>query len=297
MALEQRQQDFIQYLRFEKRYSQHTAIAYEKDLQQFSQYLLEQFNLTEIEDVAHFHIRSWLAELKEDQNKARTLNRKISSLSSFFKYLMKQGVVQANPVRQLHALKLPERLPTFLKETEMEHVMEEQAFGEGFKGFTDRLICDLLYQTGMRRSELLSLKESDIEWSLRQIRILGKGNKERLVPVSAMILDTLKEYIEEKKNIENYDSNHLLILESGEPLYAGYVYRVVKQHLGTATTLKKKSPHVLRHTFATHLLNNGANIQAIKDLLGHSSLAATQVYTHINVEKLKEIHKLNHPRG
>ena len=297
MALEQRQQDFIQYLRFEKRYSQHTIVAYEKDLQQFSQYLLEQFNLTETEGVAHFHIRSWLAELKEDEHKARTINRKLSSLSSFFKYLMKKGLAEANPVRQLHALKLPERLPTYLKEQEMEHVMEEQAFGEGFRGFTDRLICDLLYQTGMRRSELLGLKESDVEWSLKQVRILGKGNKERLVPVSPMILETIKEYIEEKQNIENCDGGHLLVLESGEPLYAGYVYRVVKRHLGMATTLKKKSPHVLRHTFATHLLNNGANIQAIKDLLGHSSLAATQVYTHINVEKLKEIHKLNHPRG
>jgi integrase/recombinase XerC len=297
MALEQRQQDFIQYLRFEKRYSQHTIIAYEKDLKQFSQYFLEQFGLSDAVSIGHFHIRSWLAELKEDSQKARTINRKMSSLNSFFRYLMKQQIVSANPVRQLHALRVPERLPTYLKETEMEHVMEEQEFGEGFKGFTDRLICDLLYQTGMRRSELLELKETDIEWSLKQIRILGKGNKERLVPVSPMILETIKEYIEEKKNIENYNSNHLLILESGEPLYAGYVYRVVKQHLNGATTLKKKSPHVLRHTFATHLLNNGANIQAIKDLLGHSSLAATQIYTHINVEKLKEIHKRNHPRG
>ena len=150
----------------------------------------------------------------------------------------------------------------------------------------------------MRRNELLQLKERDIEWSLKQVRILGKGNKERLVPLSPMLLETLNDYIAEKKRtLENYDETYLLVLETGEPLYAGYVYRVVKKYLTSATTLSKRSPHVLRHTFATHLLSNGANIQAIKDLLGHSSLAATQVYTHNNIEKLKEIHKLNHPRG
>lgn len=201
-----------------------------------------------------------------------------------------------NIVRQLHALKLPERLPIFLKETETEKLLEELAFDEGFKGFTDRMICELLYQTGMRRNELQQLKEQDVEWSLNQLRILGKGNKERLVPVSPMLLQSLKEYIAEKKK-EGYSREQLLVLESGQPLYAGYIYRVVNKYLNATTTLKKKSPHVLRHTFATHLLNNGANIQAIKDLLGHSSLAATQVYTHNNIDKLKEIHKLNHPRG
>jgi integrase/recombinase XerC len=297
MVLEQRQKDFLQYLRFEKRYSQHTLIAYETDLHQFTQYLTEQFGVQEPEQVALFHVRSWLAALKDEKQGARTINRKISSLSSFYKYMLRLKQVTKNPVTQLHGLRLPERLPTFVKEHEAERLLEEVSFGEGFKGFTDRLICDLLYQTGMRRNELLELKEKDIEWSLNQIRVLGKGNKERLIPFNPILLDSIREYIEEKKNIENYDSKHLLILESGEPLYAGYIYRVVKRYLTIATTVKKKSPHVLRHSFATHLLNNGANIQAIKDLLGHSSLAATQVYTHNNIDKLKEIHKLNHPRG
>ena len=297
MVLEQRLNDFLQYLRFEKRYSHHTLTAYQKDLDQFHQYISQQFDISEVEPLALFHVRSWLAGLKDDNQTPRTINRKISSLNSFFKYLMKTGVVQKNPVSQLHALRLPERLPTYLKENETDRLLEELQFEEGFKGFTERVVCDLLYQTGMRRNELLELKEKDIEWSLKQVRVLGKGNKERLLPVSPMLLETLKDYINEKQNIANHDTNHLLILESGQPLYAGYIYRVVKKYLTIATTQKKKSPHVLRHTFATHLLNNGANIQAIKDLLGHSSLAATQVYTHNNIDKLKEIHKTSHPRG
>ncbi|MGN6567381.1 MAG: tyrosine-type recombinase/integrase [Flavipsychrobacter sp.] len=297
MMFEQWQTDFLQFLRFEKRYSQHTLTAYNKDLDQFREYIQSEFDITNPQELAHFHIRSWLATLKDDAQMARTINRKLSSLNSFYKYLLRHNLVEKNPVKQLHALRLPERLPSYIKENETEHFLEELQFAEGFKGFTERLICELLYQTGMRRNELLQLKEQDIEWSLRQVRILGKGNKERLVPVSPMLLHTLKDYIDEKKKLEKYDESHLLILETGEPLYAGYIYRVVKKYLTAVTTLAKRSPHVLRHTFATHLLSNGANIQAIKDLLGHSSLAATQVYTHNNIEKLKEIHKLNHPRG
>jgi integrase/recombinase XerC len=297
MDLEQRKNDFIQYLRFEKRYSAHTIAAYELDLRQFQQYLEEEYEPLQVSDLSHFHIRSWLAALKDQQDKERTINRKISTLNSFFKFLLRTAVVETNPVSQLHALRLPERLPAYLKEGETHILLEVLDFEEGFKGFTDRMICELLYQTGMRRGELAGLKEADIEWSLKQIRILGKGNKERLVPVSNELLDRMKQYLEDKSNIKNADKDHFLVLESGQPLYVEYIYKTVKKYLSMATTLKKKSPHVLRHTFATHLLNNGANIQAIKDLLGHSSLASTQVYTHNNIERLKEIHQLNHPRG
>lgn len=288
---------FIQYLRFEKRYSNHTLTAYHTDLLDFRDYIATEFTLTGINDISHFHIRGWLAGMKEKKFSARTINRKISSLNSFYKYLLRLAVIDKNPVGQVHAQRLPERLPVYLKEQETRHLLEEVIFEEGFKGFTDRLICELLYSTGMRRNELLQLKEKDIEWSLNQIRILGKGNKERLLPVSPALLDSLRDYLQEKRKLETCNEEFLLNLSNGAPLYAGYVYRIVKKYLSSATTLHKKSPHVLRHTFATHLLNNGANIQAIKDLLGHSSLAATQVYTHNNVEKLKEIHKLNHPRG
>jgi len=294
---DERLTDYIHYLKFEKRYAAHTLIAYQKDLEQFSDYLLTECELSELKDISHFHIRGWLAGMKEAKHTARTINRKISSLNTYYKYLQKHGHTAVNPVSKLHAQRLPERLPVYLKESETQLLLEELEFEDGLKGFTDRLICELLYSTGMHRNELLQLKERDIEWSLRQIRILGKGNKERLVPVSPVILDDLRAYIAAKRTLDMHNDIYLLNLSNGEPLYSGYVYRVVTKYLGQITTLKKKSPHVLRHTFATHLLNNGANIQAIKDLLGHSSLAATQVYTHNNIDKLKEIHKNNHPRG
>ena len=288
---------FIHYLKFEKRYSTHTIGAYEQDLEQFSKYVNKEFHLQDTTTATHFHVRSWLAGMKEAKFSARTINRKISSLNSFYKHLLRHGNIEKNPVSQVHAQRLPARLPVFLKESETEVLLEELQFDEGFSGFTDRLVCELLYATGMRRNELLQLREKDIEWGLRQLRVLGKGNKERLIPVSQSLLDTLRDYLSAKKELGFTVTDHLLVLESGKPLYAGYIYRTVNRYLTAITTLKKRSPHVLRHTFATHLLNNGANIQAIKDLLGHSSLAATQIYTHNNIEKLKEIHKQSHPRG
>ena len=294
---DERLTDFIHYLRFEKRYSAHTLTAYQKDLSQFREYLSRECNLTELKLITHFHIRGWLAGMKGDKQTARTINRKISSLNSYYKYLLRHGHTDNNPVRQLHAQRLPERLPVYLKESESQHLLDEVQFEPGFKGSTDRLICELFYATGMRRNELQQLKETDIEWGLNQVRILGKGNKERLLPVSPVLLDTIRDYLAQKHKLEKHDTQYLFNLESGEQLYAGYIYRTVTRYLAESTTSQKKSPHVLRHTFATHLLNNGANIQAIKDLLGHSSLAATQVYTHNNIDKLKEIHKQNHPRG
>lgn len=289
--------DYIQYLRFEKRYSTNTLTAYKKDIEQFLEYIEQQFTITDIAAISHFHIRSWLADHKESGSTARTLNRKLSSLNSFYKYLLKHYRVSKNPVTLLHSQKLPERLPQYLKEQETGYLLEEVSFGEGFKGFTDRMICTILYQAGLRRAELLSLKEKDVEWSLKQIRVIGKGNKERLVPINEDLLEDLKLYISEKRQLKIDADEALLVLESGKPLYAGYIYRTVNRYLRLVTTITKKSPHTFRHTFATHLLNNGANIQAIKELLGHSSLAATQVYTHNNIDKLKEIHKTAHPRG
>jgi len=297
LMFDERLTDFIQYLGFEKRYSQHTLTAYQNDLEQFRDYLAGECAISALKDVSHFHIRGWLAGMKTDKQADRTINRKISSLNSYYKYLMRLGYAEKNPIRSLHTRRLPERLPTYLKESETQHLLEEVDFEAGFKGATDRLICELLYATGMRRAELLQLKEADVEWGRNQMRILGKGNKERMVPVSPALLDTIRDYLHNKRQLETCDSTYLLNTGSGQPLYAGYIYRTVTRYLAQTTTLKKKSPHVLRHTFATHLLNNGANIQAIKDLLGHSSLAATQIYTHNNIDKLKEIHKQNHPKG
>jgi integrase/recombinase XerC len=295
--LTHRLEDFYQYLRFEKRFSEHTQIAYQTDLNHFTSFVKEQFEVKEETELESFHIRSWLALLKEEKKQARTINRKLSSLNSFLLFLLKNNFIKTNPASSIHSLKLPERLPTFIKEKEAEILLEEIDYGEGFRGKTENLICELLYQTGIRRSELISLEEKDIEWGLQQIRVFGKGKKERLIPINFLLLEKIKSYLESKKTQENCNRQQLLVLENGKPLYAAYVYSVVKKYLNMVTTLRKKSPHVMRHSFATHLLNNGANIQAIKELLGHSSLAATQVYTHTNIEQLKEIHRKNHPRG
>jgi len=288
---------FVHYLRFEKRYSPHTLSAYECDVTQFNDYLQSNYPNITIANATHFHIRSWLATQKELSQTARSINRKMSSLSSLYVYLEKNGLATQNPVKKLHALRLPERLPTAMKEVETEKLLHDTPLPEGFEGQTIQLICELFYATGIRRSELQHLKENDIEWSRKTIRILGKGNKERLIPVSEQTLHNLKVYLTEKRKQEHYNDIYLFNLPSGLPLYAVYINRVVKTHMLNATTLHKKTPHVLRHSFATHLLNNGANIQAIKELLGHSSLAATQVYTHNDISRLKEIHKQNHPRG
>lgn len=288
--------DFTHYLRFEKRYSTLTLKAYESDLGKFSAYLTIHYPEILLPEINHLHLRSWLSSLKECDQKASSINRKISSLSSYFKFLLRKGVVSKNPVSLLHNMRLPERLPQFLKVSETEFLFEELQFEANLKGITERLILELLYTTGIRRAEIINLKESDIEWSMQQIRVWGKGNKERLLPVADSLLDTLRDYIGLKKS-ENIQTLNLLVLPNGKPLYDKYVYLTVKKYLSQVSTIKKKSPHVLRHTFATHLLNNGASIQAIKELLGHASIAATQVYTHINIDELKKIHKLSHPRG
>jgi integrase/recombinase XerC len=288
---------FLQYLKYEKRYSPLTSLAYEKNLLDFFAYLLTIYAIEDLKQIKHLHIRSWLASLKEAKQTATTINRKQSVLRSFFKYAQTQDWILTNPISTLRALRTPERIPNFLKDEETDFLFEELSFGEGFKGFTDRLILELLYQTGMRRAELLALKEQQIEWSLHHLRVLGKGNKERLIPISQHLESQMQAYINEKKRLFENPNTSFFILENGQNLYAGYVYRLVKKHLSATTSLKKKSPHVMRHTFATQLLNNGANLQAIKDLLGHSSLASTQIYTHNHISKLKDIHKKNHPRG
>lgn len=288
---------FLQYLKYEKRYSPLTSLAYEKNLRDFFAYLLTTYAIEDIKQIKHLHIRSWLASLKEAKQTATTINRKQSVLRSFFKYAQTQNWILTNPISTLRSLRTPERIPIFLKDEETEFLFEELSFGEGFKGFTDRLILELLYQTGMRRAELLALKEQQIEWSLHHVRVIGKGNKERLIPISKYLESQMQAYINEKKRLFENPNTTFFILENGQNLYAGYVYRLVKKHLSATTSLKKKSPHVMRHTFATQLLNNGANLQAIKDLLGHSSLASTQIYTHNHISKLKDIHKKNHPRG
>jgi integrase/recombinase XerC len=296
MSLENYCSQFIRYIRFEKRLSPHTVLAYTNDLEQLRTYLLLEYEIEELSQVADIHIRSWLVSMKELKLSGKSLQRKISAVKSLFKYLMRTGVLTANPTLSVKVPKAPRSLPVFLEEQQTEALLE-QTYSPGFEGDTERLIIELLYQTGMRRGELVQLKESDVEFSRKQIRILGKGNKERMVPVSEFLLNDLKLYMENKRKKFSESNKFLLSLKSGKQVYPGYVYHVVKRHLERVTTLKKRSPHVLRHTFATQLSNNGAELNAIKELLGHSSLAATQIYTHNNIEKLREVYRKAHPKS
>lgn len=287
---------FLQYLQFEKRYSQHTITSYQNDLEQFFVYIEGAFDVPAIDKISSAQIRSWMASLKEDKMASKTINRKISSLKSFFKYLLKQGLITKTPLTTIITPKISKRLPSYVEQKEMQELFEKGEFSDDWEGRTKKLIIFLFYSTGMRLSELINLKESQLDFSYRQIKVLGKGNKERIIPLSKELLHELQNYLDEKHRL--YESiPNVFVNFKGKPLYAAYVYKAVKLHLGSVTTQEKKSPHVLRHTFATHLMNSGADLNAVKELLGHSSLAATQVYTHNNIAKLKEVFKKAHPKA
>ncbi len=290
-------EQFIAYLKFEKRYSPNTVLAYQKDLNQFGDFLLEQFELKQIETATHIQIRSWLAQMKQEGIESRTINRKISTLKSFYKYLHRLGQIKQSPTAKIISPKTKKRLPVFVKETEIQDLLKQSEFGEDVKGQTNWLILEILYQTGMRKSELINLKLNRVDLKQRQLQVLGKGNKERIIPISHELTESIKSYLPLRLEVKDLQSDNLLVLPSGKALYPKYVYNVVTKYLGQFTTLSKRSPHILRHTFATHLLNNGAELNAVKELLGHASLAATQVYTHNSIEKLKNIHKKAHPKS
>lgn len=292
--------DFIDYLRLEKRYSAHTVRAYQDDLVQFAGYLLQEYEVGAISAATTSMVRSWLSAQREGNGavSSRTISRKLSSLRSYYKYLLKKGTVLVSPVNSLTAPKMGKKLPVYVEERQAELLFSTETFGDGWKAKTTSLILRLFYQTGMRLSELVELKPGQVNAYTRTIKVLGKGNKERIVPILPALLEELKEYETLKADQwEIYDKVHLLLTEKGKPMYAQYVYRIVKEYLGDVTTLQKRSPHILRHSFATHLLNNGADLNAVKELLGHASLAATQVYTHTTIGKLKEVHKKAHPKG
>lgn len=288
---------FTDYLQFEKRYSIHTVQAYQNDLEQFFLFIRSQFDQLDIQAISHIHIRSWLAQLKEMDTGSRSINRKISTLKSFYKFLLKKELVTSNPMGKIISPKNAKRLPVFVNEGNMANLMEQPLFSDDFKGKTDKLILELLYQTGMRRAELLGLQLASFDPSNKTVKVLGKGNKERLIPIQAELCALLQEYIKERSNIESLTHSHILTFENGKPLYEKYIYVTVKKYLSLITTVDKKSPHVLRHTFATHILNKGADLNAVKELLGHANLSATQVYTHNTIEKLKEVYKKAHPKA
>lgn len=295
---------FSDYLVSEKRSSPHTVTAYVKDLEQFADYLQVTYSTPDIHLATHYIVRSWAAHLLEQKIAARSVNRKLTSLKTFYKYMMKQGEIKINPMLKVQSPKPAKRLPVFVEEDKMDTLLDSKndlgitAFADDFEGRRDKLVIELFYGCGIRLSELINLREANVSLYNDEIKVLGKRNKERIIPINKTLRTMIEEYLEvmRKEGIASADG-FLLVSSKGKKLYEKFVYRLVNRYLGMVTTLNKKSPHVLRHTFATHMLNKGADINAIKELLGHASLSATQVYTHNTVEKLKNIHKQAHPKA
>ena len=294
MELTHGKDGFIQYLQFEKRFSNHTLAAYANDLIQFIAYLEKTYEIKSMEEVNHTLVRSWIVSLMESKLSPRSVNRKITTLKSFYKYMLRQGKITENPMLKILSPKTSKRLPVFVEKEKMDMLLDVVDFGEDVEGQRNKLIIEVFYATGIRLSELINLKQADIDFHQCQLKVLGKRNKERIIPFNKEIKATIESYIKSKKDLPN---EFLFETKKGKRLAEETVYGVVRSYLSLVTTIDKKSPHVLRHTFATHMLNNGADLNAIKELLGHANLSATQVYTHNTVEKLKSIHKQAHPKG
>jgi integrase/recombinase XerC len=290
-------EEFISYLKNVKRYSLHTLNSYQIDLKQFAGFLKEQYDCSQANEITYQVVRSWLVSLMENNIQAKSINRKISTLRSFFKYALKNDLLSENPMLKIQGPKSKSSLPLFVEEEKMDYIFSDFNFGADHKGIRNKLIIEILYAAGIRLSELIHLKESDIDFHNAQLKVLGKRNKERIIPIPQHCINTIKEYQEIRNREIEVNENFLLLTDKGKKLYPKFVYLIVTNLLGEVSTMKKRSPHVLRHTFATHLLNNGAELNAVKELLGHSSLAATQVYTHNTFEKLKNIYKQAHPRA
>lgn len=291
---------FFNYLEYEKRYSPHTLSSYANDIKQFVAFLKSDFELDDLVLASHIQVRSWIVSMLQDNVSAKSINRKLSALRSCYNYLKRKGAVTRNPMSKITAPKVGKRLPQYVHEKDIVKIDQQEIFADSFSGLRDRVIFELFYQTGMRRAELIELKIGDYDISNSLVKVLGKGNKERLIPVNQNLKQLIKAYLTARRDHFEDDldrSASLIITDQNKKCYPKFVYNKVNHYLGLITTLKKRSPHVLRHSFATHLSNNGAELNAIKSLLGHSSLAATQVYTHNNIERLKAVYKNTHPKA
>ncbi len=286
---------FLDHLRYEKRVSEHTLTAYGGDLDQFSKYLLFQYECSTPETATAPMLRSWVVSLVEEDISPASVNRKMATLRSYYGFLRRRQLIAHDPTRNLNSLKTKRKLPAFVEEKSMELLFEGVEFTDDFPGLRDRVMLELLYGTGMRLSELLDMKTDSVDAEARLVRVFGKRAKERLIPVTTSLARLLIHYL--SLRVPEEPTNVLLLTDSGKPAYPVFVQRTVKKYLSAVTTLAQKSPHVLRHTYATHLLNRGADLNAIKELLGHASLAATQIYTHNSIEKLKKTHQQAHPKA
>lgn len=289
---------FLQYISYQKRQSPHTISSYKNDLEQFHGFLSETFQVNNLCEVNYQMIRSWIISLSEQKLQPTSINRKIATLKSFYKFLVKNEYLQQNPTLRIKPLKTPKRKPSFIDEKELMYILDKCEFSQDFKGYRDKLVLELLYHTGIREAELLGLKEEHINFVRQEIKVHGKGGKDRIIPISPTLKHLLEEYIQYRKStFPNLSHNYLITTNKGKPAYPMLIYRIVRKYLSLASSAERKSPHTLRHTFATHMLNKGANLNAIKELLGHSNLKATQIYTHNSLQKLKEVFKQAHPKG
>lgn len=291
MAVDQ----FLNYLEKERRYSAHTIVSYRNDLTQLSNFLLEDFDLNQVENATTQMLRSWIVALMELGLTAKSVNRKISAAKSYYNYLLRREQIEVSPTAKLVVPKMKRSLPKFIKSSEMDSLLDDMQFDDDFAGQRDRLIIEVLYACGLRLSELIGLREGDFSRYESTLKVLGKRNKERIIPLHTKVQQLLQAYLELKN--KQHDSPYIFLTDKGEKLYPKFVYRKVNDYLGQVTSAKQKSPHVLRHTFATHMLNNGADLNTIKEILGHANLSATEVYTHNTIEKLKSIYKQAHPRA
>ena len=291
-------QSFLDYLKYQKRYSQHTIVSYQTDLVSFFDYIQLQYQEDSLEAIKPAFVRSWLAEAKFKGKSSKSINRHISSLRSFFKQQLKQGAIKVSPMATIISPKISKRLPQFVEKKDMDTLFDHVEFPDDWNGNTEKLLIKILYNTGMRKAELINLKETQVDESNSALKVLGKGNKERIIPVSKALMASIRDYMIQKyQSLVQADKTCLLVNADGKKLDPRHVYNIVKKYLSLVTTIDKRSPHILRHTFATHLMNNGADLNAVKELLGHSSLAATQVYTHNTIEKLKDVYKKAHPKA
>ncbi len=292
---------FINHIKFERRYSPNTIKAYQSDLNQFLLYLVNNYDIHDIECANHFNIRSWIVTLINESVLPRSINRKITTLKSFYKFVMRENVIHENPMLKIISPKSAKTLPSFIKETDMDRLDSEVDFGATFKGVRDKLILDIFYSTGIRLSEIITLKTDDVDFSNRAIKVLGKRSKERVVPITSFLGIAIRNYLAMRKivseNNNQTENPYLIVTETGKQTYPKLVYRVVNKYLAYVSTNPKKNPHTLRHSFATSMLNRGADLNAVKEILGHSNLAATQIYTHNTIEKLKKVYKQAHPRA